>query len=883
MALMGMTSVLLLVAVSAHALHLHVPQWLAPWMPTIHNTSVSTDSPVFGTSVHPFLNDVPAEQRLKQAQLALRAGENSRARYLAVTAVTEMSSDDAHYAYALDLAGYASWVAGSYKEAVTYLALADETSPDDVLSPWRRTWLADASMRLGHSENAVAWADRVVDTPPMWSPIFIAEAARTRALATQEEQPDPTALANFLTAFPEYPQARDAWAELALAWARLGDFTQASTVFENMEANYPWAPQAGQLRQHIAEHAAWKEEISTPTLQERLDRVRIWRRLRQWPSVVSELHNMQRDLKNENKKTRQIYEGPILYELAMNAMEEGDYALAEQHFSALQHLHWRGVSQEDGLKYQGWNLSRMGRREDALRLIRKSIGLRPAKQRILEEFEYTYDFGLFCEAKALHDKLPRTNRLEEFRQIMLGYLCGEHETARRDFERRADRLSGHDSLQSRYWAGRAAFRAGDVDAAKAHWTAVVAANPTDYYGLLAVSRLQDIQEKEATDDEHAPTYTLRRLPGYVHWRGDEDSEPATFHHVVAHPIFITAYDTSLVAPTSLHELVESWSETFPSLPTIEALFELGADEEARYYYRQILREVNALRTSNRRPSATTPVSLQSPRWGHWIDNRRGDNKKGWWGTTLDEPLFPSPNGTAARTQEAKRQQFILDQGETLTQALVDIGRHIEAHHMVRQLVLRNRRLGLNPPQEGSLSDWLEAYPRPYPASVVTHTRRAELNPYLLWAMIIVESNMCPDAISHADAYGLTQVIPKTGDRLAWEFGDRSFGIHALLDPHVSIRYGARYLGALVHKFHGQESLALVGYNAGPHRVARWLDWRGDRMDADEFLEMVPFRGARGYHQNILRFLAIYQLLYEGELRLYIGLDLNTSYQEAWNF
>ena len=122
--------------------------------------------------------------------------------------------------------------------------------------------------------------------------------------------------------------------------------------------------------------------------------------------------------------------------------------------------------------------------------------------------------------------------------------------------------------------------------------------------------------------------------------------------------------------------------------------------------------------------------------------------------------------------------------------------------------------------------------------------------------MIVESDMNPDTISRADAYGLLQVIPKTGDLVAAELGDEDFGVHQLLDPGQSLRFGTWYFAELLKKFRGQEIPAMVAYNAGPHQVQRWLQWRGTGMDMDEFLETVPFDGARRYPQKILRYMAL---------------------------
>ena len=45
-----------------------------------------------------------------------------------------------------------------------------------------------------------------------------------------------------------------------------------------------------------------------------------------------------------------------------------------------------------------------------------------------------------------------------------------------------------------------------------------------------------------------------------------------------------------------------------------------------------------------------------------------------------------------------------------------------------------------------------------------------------------------------------------------------------MNPELSIEFGSYYLGELM-EFQGQELIAFSAYNAGPHRMARWLEGR----------------------------------------------------------
>jgi soluble lytic murein transglycosylase len=66
---------------------------------------------------------------------------------------------------------------------------------------------------------------------------------------------------------------------------------------------------------------------------------------------------------------------------------------------------------------------------------------------------------------------------------------------------------------------------------------------------------------------------------------------------------------------------------------------------------------------------------------------------------------------------------------------------------------------------------------------------------------------------------------------------------------VALRLGARYVRELLDKYRGQLAPSLAAYNAGPMSVSRWLP--GDSMDADVWIENIPYTETRGYIQHIL--------------------------------
>jgi len=166
---------------------------------------------------------------------------------------------------------------------------------------------------------------------------------------------------------------------------------------------------------------------------------------------------------------------------------------------------------------------------------------------------------------------------------------------------------------------------------------------------------------------------------------------------------------------------------------------------------------------------------------------------------------------------------------------------------------------------GEYDDLQIRYPLPWQQQFESFSSAASISPTWAYGIARSESLFMRDVRSSAGAIGLMQLMPKTGRQVAKEIRLPYSGLTTLTDPESNIRLGTSYLGQMAERFDGNAVLATAAYNAGPHRVDRWLPDSGSE-DARIWIENIPFNETRKYVKRVLSAQAIFHWRMTGQLR-----------------
>ena len=152
----------------------------------------------------------------------------------------------------------------------------------------------------------------------------------------------------------------------------------------------------------------------------------------------------------------------------------------------------------------------------------------------------------------------------------------------------------------------------------------------------------------------------------------------------------------------------------------------------------------------------------------------------------------------------------------------------------------------------------------YAASVKDQAKQLGIDPALVFAVIHTESAFNPLARSSAGAFGLMQLIPRSGAHEAFRYRYKKEMVitpEYLFEPENNIALGATYLKMLSNSFFGKlkdrenaQVLSIASYNCGPTKVKKSVvgDRNVDAMSPEQVVALVQERAPQETKDYVLR-------------------------------
>ncbi|RUM94418.1 MAG: hypothetical protein DSZ28_03265 [Thiothrix sp.] len=236
-------------------------------------------------------------------------------------------------------------------------------------------------------------------------------------------------------------------------------------------------------------------------------------------------------------------------------------------------------------------------------------------------------------------------------------------------------------------------------------------------------------------------------------------------------------------------------------------------------------------------------------------------------TFTNEPVIDE---TAARKVEQLAQEPVFQR----IRELYDIGRPVDAYRewrfVIDHMSVEERRVAarlahnwewhftaiVTTAQAGHFADLDLRFPLLYQKEVNLEAGRQKLNPSFVYGVIRRESAFRETAVSPAGALGLMQVMPRTARRMSKKMGMRKLSRTQIKKAHYNIKLGSRYLRQVLDQYDNHEILATASYNAGPHRVKKWLP-EENVLAADIWVDSITFDETREYVKAVLFYSTIF--------------------------
>jgi soluble lytic murein transglycosylase len=249
-------------------------------------------------------------------------------------------------------------------------------------------------------------------------------------------------------------------------------------------------------------------------------------------------------------------------------------------------------------------------------------------------------------------------------------------------------------------------------------------------------------------------------------------------------------------------------------------------------------------------------------------------------------LNAAPTGRGAERLEIVRAVQVLydlDEGEIAVPILADTGENGDPEALVGLGELASRHSdarGMLLVGKAALNRGLPFDFYAYPVTGIPSYQAIgpEVERSVIFSIARQESAFNPRDVSAAQAYGLMQVTPDAGHYVCKRAGVGFDLARMKTDATYNVTLGAAELGGLLEDYRGSYIMTFAAYNAGRGSVKKWIDRYGDprdpKVDAVDWVELIPFSETRNYVQRVMENLQVYRARFGGGTRLQIEADLH---------
>ena len=637
--------------------------------------------------------------------------------------------------------------------------------------------------------------------------------------------------------YPEYPYRNSAILQSADLAIKLGRYSEAVDSLNQLNPSslQDVSAKRGRLLletlQELVSHTAL-------TSQEKLKQVQAWRKWKNYEKALSEIRVLLRSISRKDK----IWADSALEEVRiLHKMER--FTEAVQLNKALESSLPKGYKRRSNLWWKSESLFRLGKIEEAAQALKASRNHSKSAGTFARLGMLYFNGAHYSQAEdAFKNAVKRGEKGDPdlwMPKRLLGWLpyrLGRYMESAQYFKRlsRGGRGRNH---YAHYWWARSVHKLGQEEEAVGIYYQLIKHAPYSFYAYLAQMRLEEVKRTVKTP-----------------WRRNSVSKQPKIYPI-PEPI------------ESVGELARVHGEKLPLWEMIYGLTLIGETSWARVYLRSLTEENRAYYRSS---GARRRKWAFAPRF--YLDNR-DDSEYGIWG---------EQSADKAPRSKVWAQGIATDRPTVLRKKLLKVYRALGEHYYARRVSYYDGPKLTYPEVESEAAEWQRRYPRSFQTLVESSAARYAIDPHLIWALMTVESSHNPWAISRVGARGLMQVMPHTGqlsaDRSSWPY----FGSPLLFEPEVAIEMAAWYFQELIEQFKGQFPLAMAAYNAGPHRVKIWLDFKKN-LPLDELIEEIPYAQAREYAKKVTRHLALYRRIYLGHTGHLFDLRMNPYPRGNINF